>query len=60
MKLKLHRDHVVSIVRGKDLVGVYVVLPPDWDVIGLVSRELLLAEMHPKKADAILKLWNGK
>ena len=28
MKLKLRRDKVISIVKGKDLVGVYVIIDP--------------------------------
>jgi hypothetical protein len=60
MKLKLYRDKVISVVRGKDLVGVYVKYPhweaeeprEYWD-------EVLLAEMSPEKADKIIKLWNS-
>lgn len=58
MKLKLHRDKVVSIVKGKSLVGIYILTD-----IGRFSKrgtELLLAEMSPAKADKIIKLWNGK
>jgi hypothetical protein len=68
MKLKLYRDKVVSVVRGRDLVGVYVIAPLDAngftkDGIGYeipAGAEILLGEMSPKKADAILKLWNAK
>lgn len=61
MKLKLYRDKVVSIVRGKDLVGVYVKYPHT--IVGgvfEVKKEVLLAEMSPAKADKIIKLWNSK
>lgn len=64
MKLKLQRDKVISVVRGKDLVGVYVkyphfkakgLKPIDW-----FEADVLLAEMSPDKADKIIKLWNNK
>jgi uncharacterized secreted protein with C-terminal beta-propeller domain len=64
MKLKLHRDKVISIVKGKDLVGVYVktnvnmIGDDEDDIVVPKGTEILLAEMHPKKADAIIKLWN--
>lgn len=59
MKLKLYRDKVISVVRGRDLVGVYVKIEEEIrNIDGLVS-ELLLAEMPPEKADAIIKLWNS-
>jgi proteasome assembly chaperone (PAC2) family protein len=64
MKLKLKRDHVISIVKGKDLVGVYVKYPhfiiDDDGTSHTYSDEVLLAEMSPKKADKIIKLWNTK
>ncbi len=60
MKLKLYRDKVISIVKGKDLVGVYVRLNEDEIFNRSPEMEMLLAEMHPKKADAIIKLWNSK
>ena len=46
---KLKRDKVISIVKGKDLVGIYFA---DTD-----GKEILL-ECSPKKADNIIKLWN--
>ncbi|KKM07254.1 hypothetical protein LCGC14_1735860 [marine sediment metagenome] len=50
MKLrKLKRDCIISVVRGKDLVGVYFA---DTD-----GSEVLL-ECSPKKADKIIVLWN--
>lgn len=58
MKLKLHRDKVVSVVRGRDLVGVYVKVGEDELFNRAPAMEILLAEMSPKKADAIIKLWN--
>jgi hypothetical protein len=67
MRLKLHRDKVVSVVRGKDLVGVYIMFPhfKVRDERGVSKRgeydiELLLAEMSPAKADKIIKIWNNK
>ena len=46
---KLKRDKVISIVNGKDLVGVYF---EDTD-----GSEVLL-ECSPEKADKIIKIWN--
>jgi hypothetical protein len=68
MKLKLQRDHVISVVKGKDLVGVYIktdtdILGGNYDDDGLViprGTEILLAEFSPEKADKIIKLWNSK
>jgi hypothetical protein len=65
MKLQLKRDKVISIVRGKNLVGVYVKTQKDmWhdeDTIAIPKgTEILLAEISPKKADKIIKLWNSK
>ena len=60
MKLKLQRDKVVSIVNGKDLVGVYVMqkkINPAVDENEY--EEILLAEMHPTKADKIIGIWNS-
>lgn len=51
MTLKLYRDKIISIVNSQDLVGVYVKIK---------NKEVLLAEMSPKKADEIIKLWNKK
>ncbi len=59
MKLKLHRDKVISVARGKDLVGVYVKLELD-RIIGTEICDVLLAGFSPEKADAIIKLWNSK
>lgn len=61
MKLKLYRDKVISVVKGKDLVGVYVKYPHQ-QVGGVfeVYNEILLAEMSPTKANKIIKLWNTK
>lgn len=55
MKLKLYRDRVVSVVRGKELVGVYINTDEDLPKAG---REILLGEFSPFKADKIIKLWN--
>ena len=50
MKLrKLKRDTVISVVNGKDLVGVYFA-----DTVG---AEVLL-ECSPEKADIIINIWN--
>jgi flagellar motility protein MotE (MotC chaperone) len=74
MKLKLHRDKVISVVRGKDLVGVYAKITPkdralyyENKILGekygyefKIENELavMLAEMSPEKADKIIELWN--
>jgi len=61
VKIKLHRDKVVSVVGGKDLVGVYINYPhfaQDTDgTIGKYFDDVLLAEVSPAKADEIIKLW---
>jgi len=50
MKLrKLRRDIVISVIGGRDLVGVYFA---DTD-----GSEVLL-ECSPDKADKIIKIWN--
>ncbi len=59
MKQKLCRDRVVSIVRGKSLVGVYVIRKNTGSWLD-DGTEILLAEMSPQKADKIIKLWNSK
>ena len=46
---KLTRDKVISVVRGKDLVGVY------WKGTNGVD---ILFECSPKKADKIIKIFN--
>ena len=48
---KLKRDKVISVVRGKDLVGVYYADTKGTDV---------LLECSPEKADKIIKIWNKK
>lgn len=56
MKLKIYRDKVISVVKGRGLVGVCVKIQvnhKEWE-------EILLAEMSPSKADKIIKLWNSK
>lgn len=69
MKLKLYRDKVISVVNGKDLVGVYIKIkeyylcPHTGAKVKhcrecLAGTEILLAEMPPKQADKIIKLWN--
>lgn len=67
IQIKLYRDRVISIVRGKDLVGVYVkidkkVLYGNYEEDGFIPRgtQILLGEMSPEKADKIIKLWNSK
>ena len=46
---KLKRDIVISMVSGKDLVGVYFA-----DTNGSVT----LIECSPKKVDKIIEVWN--
>ena len=63
MKLKLYKDKVISIMKDKDLVGVYINVKKGKYVCGVkLARqgEILLAEMSPEKADKIIKLWNSK
>ncbi len=48
-KRKLKRDSVVSVVNGKDLVGVYFA-----DFGGAE----VLTECNPKEADKIIEIWN--
>ncbi len=53
MKIKktiLCRDKVISVVNGKDLVGIYLKDKP---------KEVLL-ECDPKIADKLVSLWNKK
>ena len=50
LKRKMKRDYVISLVNGKNLVGVYLTDDPDH----------ILAEMTVEKADLIIKLWNAK
>lgn len=45
---KLARDKVISIVNGKDLVGVYFTDTPD----------KVIMEVSPKLADKIVKKYN--
>ena len=51
LKRKLKRDCIISVVNGKDLVGIYFA-----DTNG--SKVLL--ECSPEKADKIIKIWNKK
>jgi len=67
MKLQLKRDKVISVVKGRDLVGVYVDIKKGNNIFMLdnnenkvSSFEILLAEMSPTKADKIIKIWNAK
>jgi len=46
---KLKRDRVISMVNGRELVGVYF---DDTD-----GKEVLI-ECSPQKADKIIKIWN--
>lgn len=50
MKRKLTRDKVISLVNGKQLVGVY------WE--GTDGSEILF-ECSPEKADKIIEIFNG-
>lgn len=47
---KLQRDKVISVVDGKDLVGLYLKNDPD----------NVLLECDPMKADALIEIWNDK
>ena len=47
---KLTRDKVISVVNGKDLVGIYFA-----DTDGSIA----LLECSPEKADKIIEAWNG-
>jgi hypothetical protein len=71
LKMKLHRDRVISVVDDwEGIVGVYlrptdkqansIIACGDLDNIELHDMEILLGEFTPKKADAIIKLWNSK
>lgn len=65
MKMKLYRDKVISIIKGRDLVGVYVKIKkerpaPYKGLVDIYEEEMLLAEMSPAKADKIIKIWNGR
>ena len=51
MKMRLYVDKVISLTSKGDRVGVYVKIK---------GEELLLAEMLPKRARLIQKLWNNK
>ena len=46
---KLKRDKVISIVRGRDLVGVY---------FADTNGSEVLIECSPEKADRIIEVWN--
>jgi len=48
---KLKRDIVISIVKGKDLVGVY---------FADTNGSEVLIECSPKKADKIIGIWNKR
>lgn len=63
--MKLKRDLIPSMTRNGFKVGVYVnlssdLLLGDYEEDGYIPKgtEILLAEMSPAKADAIIKLWN--
>lgn len=51
MNRKIKRDIVISVVNGRDLVGIYYT---DTD-----GSEALL-ECHPTIADKIIRLWNAE
>lgn len=48
MNRKLTRDKVISVVNGKDLVGVY-----------FVGKKNIVFETSPRKADKIIEIFNG-
>ena len=48
---KLKRDIVISVVNGKDLVGVY---------FADTNGSKVLIECNPKKAEKIIEVWNKK
>lgn len=62
MQLKLHRDKIPTIHKGKELVGVYVKIQCPCPELNCecLKYPIILAEMSPSKADAIIKLWNSK
>lgn len=67
MKLKLYRDHVISMTNTGDKVGVYIKFDKDYlfdnyDDERFIPRntEITIGEMSPSKADKIIKLWNSK
>lgn len=59
--MKLKRDVVVSMTNQGDVVGVYVKYPhfvqEDDGTIGKYFDEVMLAEMSPKEADNIIRIW---
>ena len=63
---QLKRDHVVSSVDGRDLVGIYMEFNTIDEIINQVGTQpngkkyILLSETSPGKANKILKLWNLK
>ncbi len=58
-KLKLQRDKIISIVKGRQLVGLYVEYEHrDFD--DNYQKNLLIGEISLSKADKIIKLWNQK
>jgi hypothetical protein len=75
MKLKLYRDKVISVVKGRDLVGVYARLKPKDYALYTENKTIgekygycidlkypccvMLGEFSPSKADKIIKLWNS-
>ncbi len=62
-KRKLTRDRVISVIDGKELVGVY------WEVTNVGSPTArkrkeadgseILFECSPQKADRIIEIFNG-
>jgi hypothetical protein len=60
-KMKLHRDKVITVIDDwEGVVGVYVKYPHITADDHEYMKEVLLMETTPKKADAIIKLWNSK
>ena len=47
VKTTLQRDKVISVINGKDFVGVFT----------NNNKNMLLLECSPEKADTLIKLW---
>jgi hypothetical protein len=60
MKLKLYRDNVVSVVGGRNLVGIYISPEDDKEFEIEPDGTILLAEVSPERADKIIKVWNRR
>lgn len=69
MRLKLHKDKVISTTSHGDIVGLYVRIEEKRDMaiasikgtaIELpIDTEIILAEMSPQEADELITWWNS-